>query len=250
MAAYSFSQNMIQYNVCGSACDDTHAQRALDYAAWFFNANPAYSMSLNELCLEDFMNLAAALGKDGRFVVSKQSAAGCPGTDKRFGNGLIVRGLVDASSVWYLPTQKTTPCGSLNIECRTIVCIKSFTSVGGPVGQCTTHLARVPEGEPDTVTVSQAAEYAVIGNSWLSSYPHRTLSGDFNLQPARLDLKVPFYSENYHDLVFGYTLNPLATLNRQLDYIWLRMGPNAYLMNPLCPNDASDHCIAFGAGGW
>lgn len=246
-SAFYMDYEVLHYNVCGSACSDTRAQRAMDYAGWFFNANPAYSLSLNEICIQDFLTLAANLGHDGLFVQSKESASGCPGADKRFGNALIVRGLVDAQAVWYLPTQKpSTPCGTQNVECRTMVCIRTFTSVAGEVGQCSTHLENDAAYADD-----QAAEYAVIGTGWLNpTYPHNFLSGDFNLEEAPLDAAVPFYRDNHWDLVLSYTHSATGTLNKQIDYIWLRMPTIFEGHSAWCPNDASDHCVTSGAGHW
>lgn len=240
-AAGEFEANLMQYNVCGSVCSDSQAQRSMDYAAWFFNALPAASLSLNELCFQDFQALVTNLGVDGRFVESKASASGCPGADKRFGNALLFRGTLQSAQSLYFPTQETTPCNQNNVECRTLLCLKTTSPAGGDVGQCSSHLENNIAFAP-----AQANEYLWIAVSWLGDRPHHWLAGDLNLSPTQVPAG---FGQGYVDLVVGNTHNATSP-SRHIDYLWLRKPTTPETSSPFCPADASDHCVAFGAGHW
>jgi hypothetical protein len=92
------------YNVCGSVCrPGGQAARALELAAWNYNARGSWVISLNEICGTDFLRLADIIGGTGVFVVSRRVADGCPNPgDQAFGNAVIAIGPDQGGRAWYL----------------------------------------------------------------------------------------------------------------------------------------------------
>jgi len=86
--------DVYHYNVCGShrdACSVTQRDNAFNLVKWYLATGQApdgvWYYSVNEVCAEDMQSLS---GVQWWMVISLHDADGCPGTDRRFGNGTVV----------------------------------------------------------------------------------------------------------------------------------------------------------------
>jgi len=237
-----------QYNVCGSACTDAQAAGAIGLAAWQFNAEGGWALSLNELCHAQFLQLMAFTGvQQGSFVQTKGVASGCDDpVDKSFGNGILYIGVPGQTFTATFPTNPATvngPCSSPNIECRAMIC-QQVGTFAGPLAYCSTHIAAA-SGATLAERQEQANEYLFLSTLVVGDRT-RFLMGDLNMEPT----EVPGgFAANYNDLITAgtFTFNTLAgqALIHRLDYIWAIKPVNG-TQDPLCLPDRSDHCWTHG----
>lgn len=231
-----------QYNICGAACAAPHPANAVAVAAFVSNADSALSISLNEVCFSQYQDILAATGTgNGAFVVARANVPNCPGTNKSFGNAVIVRFPISDSGGWTL-SNPGRDCTNPSTECRAMVCA-SGVSAGGPVGSCSAHFIH----SDDSIAQQQAAEYALIGVAVTPE--RRLLAGDFNLEPNQLPAIYAGAENITCDAAYCPTI-PAAAPTRMIDFVFATPSPLQAALGPGCFDWASDHCLIRGQARW
>jgi endonuclease/exonuclease/phosphatase family metal-dependent hydrolase len=236
-----------QYNVCGAACAAPQPANAVNVAAFLYNADNALTISLNEICHFQYEQLVTATQPTGSvFVVARANVPNCPGTDKSFGNALLVRFAtgVTGSASWTL-SNPGRDCSNPSTECRAMACARGTTGLtsGVPVGACTSHFIH----NDDALAQQQAAEYAFAGVS--VTPPQRWLAGDFNLEPAQLPA-VYAGAVNVGCSSAQCPTNPSIFPFNTIDYIFATPSSLHEPLDPACFSWASDHCFLRGRVAW
>jgi len=230
--------NAHHYNLCSNVCDYARAS-SLNLALYLFEADGGWSLSLNEACFSDVMNLVERSGRitGYHFAVTKVNVPGC-GT---YGNAVLTIG----NKVWgaeYQYAGQRLSNGNVVVnncyvssstECRKMVCAK-YDVFGIVTQACSTHL----EPNNDDLATLQANDYTWVGTSWAGGN-FRILAGDFNITPDRLH---PVYRDAYRDGIYGNTFNARTGLREKIDYIFVQAGPYIPPKAAFCPTDRSDHC--------
>jgi hypothetical protein len=231
------------YNVCGSSCSDAQASTSINIAQFLFVADGGWSLSLNEVCGTDFLDLARRLNANGTFEVTKRIADGCPDPqDRAFGNAIIHRGAKQDGVAAYL-FNRDKICGAGqpdDVECRAMLCLK-VAYVGTITGPCTAHLSSASSASLAD-RQRQAREYIFIATAFNEPARRKSLAGDFNLEPPEIP---PVYRDGLSDKVLGNTWNAHdSEQTKHLDYIWLERRDVLVGYQPYCDagDTASDHC--------
>lgn len=269
------------YNLCGAACDAADAEVARSIAAFFFVLDDAISLSLQEICHDQWQQLfddiadSTTEGLTGVFVASKFEDDDCAdeGGDQRFGNAVIAAGsgldydgyllsnpdrseeeceeAEDEEDYTGLRTCPSLDCWNLEnptVECRTTVCNNTFVPYGPvlhEVATCSSHFTN----SSDVVAYVQADDYLYISAVHASGIEDRWISGDFNLEPGQVP---PGYGPPWLNLVGGPTI-PAEDPTAQIDYIFT-LTQGSGIRTPICDDDlpqhASDHCYTTGWVGF
>ncbi|NLG45583.1 hypothetical protein [Gordonia sp. (in: high G+C Gram-positive bacteria)] len=192
-------------------------------------------VSVNEACYSDLQYLRGFfVGYDSIMGVAKAQDEDCRGMDKRFGNLVFMLGTRANHSSELLPNPGKA-CQVATVECRIAICLTVENLLGRMTG-CSSHLTNdhVPTAQ------SQATAYRNFAVGYAPS-SLRWIAGDFNLTIGQVP---PAYGNNHVLMNYGYTVNPRATLNKQIDHVWWRSPPVTLNYLPaFCPPDASDHCL-------
>jgi hypothetical protein len=235
------------YNICGSSCSDDQAEYSLAIAQFMFVVDEGWSLSLNEACGTDFLDLARRLNVNGTFVVAKRVADGCPNpADQAFGNAVLHRGAKqDGLAAYLFNPGKTCGAGQPDTtECRVMLCVKVSFS-GTLTGPCTAHLAAASQLSLAD-RQRQAREYIFIAMAFNEPARAVSLAGDFNLRPDEVP---PVFPDLLRDGVLGNTWNAHGTPDRKIDYIWHERFPVNIGYAAYCDAGdlASDHCWTHAA---
>jgi endonuclease/exonuclease/phosphatase family metal-dependent hydrolase len=244
--------NIHNYNLCGAACrpgahPTANATNAINLARYFFVADDAEALLLQEICLAQLDDLVAGLsgGWSWVFVAARQETPTCDAdTEGRtwYGNAILHRGSFTDYDGWRL-SNPGRDCTTPTVECRVMVCAFVDGSAAGSYGNCNTHLTH----NSTSVAQQQANEYLWNATVYLGGVP-RWIGGDFNLSPSELP---GGYQAPWRQLVLGNTI-PAPTPNRQIDYIWARGMTGYGLRNIDCSfqTQHSDHCYTAGSAWW
>jgi hypothetical protein len=236
-----------QYNICGAACAAPQPTNAVNVAAFVYNADGALTISLNEVCHFQYEQLVSATSPTGSvFVTARANVPNCPGTDKSFGNALLVRfapGTIE-SRTWTL-SNPGRDCSNPSTECRAMACASGLSAAtsGVEVGACTAHFIH----SDDTIAQQQAAEYAFAGVSVTPD--QRWLAGDFNLEASQLPA---VYSGAVNVGCAGTYCPtiPSAAPTNMIDFIFATPSSLHGPIGPACFSWASDHCLVRGRVRW
>jgi hypothetical protein len=246
-ATRSVSAMVQQYNICGAACAAPQPSNAVNVAAFVYNAGAALTISLNEVCHFQYEQLVSATAPTGSvFVTARAHVPACPGTDKSFGNALLVRfaaGTMDHGS-WTL-SNPGRDCANPSTECRVMACATGLSAPtsGVDVGACTSHFIH----NDDAIAQQQAAEYAFAGVA--NTPDQRWLAGDFNLEPGQLPA-VYAGSVNVGCNAGHCPTNPSIFPFNMIDYIFAAPSELHGPLDPACFSWASDHCFLRGRVRW
>lgn len=225
------------YNLCSNNCSEQRLA-SLTLARYLVDEDDAWSLSLNEACFSDVMNLLRESTRfpdlNYTFTVTKYNVPGC-GT---YGNAVLTIG----NRVWnaeYQYALQGTGRGNCivgeKVECRKMVC--SRYDVFGIITQaCSTHLLN----SNDSTALEQSRDYTYMATYWAGNY-FRILAGDFNVNPDQLRRDGNYFLP-YTSGTSGYTHDAHGALNEQLDYIYVQDGPYVPPVQAFCPRDRSDHC--------
>ncbi len=217
------------YNLCSAACGPGVRPHSRDVVVGLADRNRPAALSLNEACYDDSIRLADRLPglSVGAGYSALDTAVGCPGAVKRFGNVVLADPALrpgPASAVQFA-VQAHTPCDHRVNECRGRVCLPTDIQV-----VCTAHLES-PRRAPG-VAAAQAEEYVGSVESQHADAGERLLAGDFNLDRSEADaVMVPA----------GY--RSADGEPDQIDLIYDdRPTANRPLVTTTCAGGASDHC--------
>jgi endonuclease/exonuclease/phosphatase family metal-dependent hydrolase len=166
------------FNACGSKCNDGAVKPvAKAIAKSILDFRPA-AVSLNEMCISQFVALRRRLRRagypmHGRFTVAKFGGSNCRGS-VLYGNAVLTRNRITWSRAWSLPRPDGT-------ETRKLLCVQARLLGRRRTRICTTHLS--PEGRGNKrrqlrVVVRKVVPWALHGRPVV-------LMGDFNIGPRR-----------------------------------------------------------------
>jgi endonuclease/exonuclease/phosphatase family metal-dependent hydrolase len=210
--------------------------------AWAVERDRPVALSLNEACYDDGVQLGGRLAGlvGGAGYSALDTAVGCPGAIKRFGNLVLVGGgLAPRGAAWgQFRTQADGPCDHRTDECRGMVCVDA-----GPVGRrrafCSAHLES-PRRAPG-VAVDQAREYLAMVDARFGDHRARVLAGDFNL--GRSDTDDVLGSAGYRAAAAGPSVGPRPSGGPEIDRIYDDGAHSTEVVGATyCDRQASDHC--------
>lgn len=164
---------LVQFNMCGHACNDE--QRQVAGAVEALAGDRPAAAGLDEVCRGQLRSVVAGLRSHGwamhaRFLVTAPAA--CGGDD--YGIAVLIRSPVLRTDA--LTYRRQSPGTS---ERRGLVCALAVVA-GRPTRVCSTHLVSAGEDPTSAVRGAQAAEAARLAGS---SRRPGVLMGDFNLTP-------------------------------------------------------------------
>lgn len=246
-ATHGVDRMVQHYNICGAACAAPVPTNATGLAAFGFNADNALTISLNEVCRFQYEQLVSATSPTGSvFVTTRANVPNCPGTDKSFGNALLVR--FAPGTIEYHRQTLSNPgrdCANPSTECRGMACASGLSAPtsGVEVGACTSHFIH----NDDTIAQHQAGEFAFIGVSVTPE--QRWLAGDFNLEPGQFPVVYAGATTIGCPSTYCPTIPSVAPTN-MIDYIFAPPSPLHGPLDPVCISWASDHCFLHGRIGW
>ena len=244
------------YNLCSAACGNRVRGHTRDVVAWFVNHDRPAAVSLNEVCYDDRVQLADRVPgyEAGAVYTALDTAAGCPGAVKQFGNLVLVRAdLEPGGRTWSeFANQATRPCDHRSQECRGVACAEATALVGGTEGHgaaervafCSAHLESTRR-DP-AVAARQLQEYRQVVHARYGTAAARVLAGDFNL--ARPDVDQRLSLHGYRSASVGPTVagHPAAS---QIDMVYVDgPGGSALAGDTYCDRQASDHCYLVTSG--
>jgi endonuclease/exonuclease/phosphatase family metal-dependent hydrolase len=164
---------LVQFNMCGQACNDGHhlAAGAVDALADY---RPD-AVSLNEVCRGQLGAVVSGLrsrgwAMDARFLVTAPRA--CDGGD--YGIAVLTRSrVVDTDRLTYREQSPGT------VERRGLLCVQAALG-GRPTRVCSTHLVSAREGRSANIRRGQLVAAARLTGSYRLPV---VLMGDFNMAP-------------------------------------------------------------------
>jgi len=236
------------YNMCSAACGPGIRAHTRDLVVALAERHRPAALSLNEACYDDAVHLAGRLTtmSAGAGYSALDTAVGCPGAIKRFGNLVLVDAGLAPQAAWWRPfrTQAARagePCDHRRNECRGMVCVAAAPA-GEPRGArvfCSAHLES-PRRDPE-VAEAQAREYVTRVGAHFAGNPSRVLAGDFNLdRPVTDDVLGP---AGYRAAPAGTTFGARPPGADEIDRIY-DDGPrrSSTTVTRYCDLQASDHC--------
>jgi endonuclease/exonuclease/phosphatase family metal-dependent hydrolase len=247
-------QAVDHYNMCSAACGPGVRPHTRDLVVWLAERNRPAALSLNEACYDDAVHLTGRLPTmtAGAAYSALDTAVGCPGAVKRFGNMVLVGEGLEAHTAWWAPfrTQagaavgaEGVPCDHRTDECRGVVCIDAgrpgVRSLAARRAYCSAHLES-PRRDAE-VADAQTSEYGEMVAARFDRYGARVLAGDFNLE--RSDTDDVLRPAGYRAAASGPTVGSRPDGADEIDRIY-DDGPGAAeaTVTSHCDRQASDHC--------
>lgn len=228
-----------QYNICSSLCAAT-IEDTIDTALYLFEVSEAWTLSLNEACHNNAVDLRDRSGRitGFSFVITKRNVRAC-GSDGRFGNAILTIGSGISYTTHRYVDQSPSPCSlASGHECRAMVCRK-FNVLGIVTAACSSHLARPNTNDQGVAYESKASAYS--GNMFYS------LAGDHNQEPSNIP---SIFAAAYTDGSSGATWDPTAWggESKKFDYMHFVDGWASSIIPqpPVCLTGRSDHCYVVG----
>lgn len=231
------------YNICSNICS-SYRSTSRNLALYMFEADTAWSLSLNEACFSDVTSLVNSSGRITGYgwVTTRSYVASCGGS---FGNAVLtIGGFVDGFNHRYEDQHTGTGnCSISSAECRAMVCRK-YSVFGIVTTSCSSHL----QANNESLAFRQANAYAFFSTLFAQNV-FRYLGGDLNLTPTQLP---PVYNASYIDITHGLTYHTRQGLTKKIDYIHVQNTGWSYVdIRPAyCPTNASDHCYTAGTIGF
>jgi endonuclease/exonuclease/phosphatase family metal-dependent hydrolase len=176
---------LVQFNMCGQACNDGHHLTAGALGA-LADYRPA-AVSLNEVCRGQLGGVVAGLrgrgwAMDSRFLVTAPGA--CSGGDD-YGIAVLTRSrVVDTDTLTYREQRPGT------LERRGLLCVQAALG-GRPTRVCSTHLISAGEDRSGSIGRGQLVEAAGLTGAYTLPV---VLMGDFNMPPGDVSMAALYTS--------------------------------------------------------